>query len=115
MTVLTGIFFFTIFTSVYLLFFICKNEDIIKLLFNRCNTSWVLAFYYIGYRLWKLESLLFYYFSVFNDIYSNIMVYKAESIKVYKVNVGFYLDYILLSHLIASGILYNGNTAVKLI
>ena len=40
---------------------------------------------------------------------------KAESIKVYKVNVGFYFDDILLSHLIASGILYNGNTAVKLI
>ena len=72
-----GIFFFAVFAAVYLLFFIGQVEYLVKFLFDRSDTSWVLTLDYVGDGFWKCQLLFLDNFTVSYYVDSDIMVYKA--------------------------------------
>ena len=72
-----GIFLFTVFAAVHLLFFIGQAEYLVKLLLDRSDASWVLTLDYVGDGFWKCQLLFLDNFTVSYYVDSDIVVYKA--------------------------------------
>jgi len=105
--------FFAICTAVNSFFGICKNEDVIKFLFDRGYATGVLTMQYICDFLGKSKVLLFYNIAAFNNINGDIVIDVAQDVKVYILEGGFDFDDVLLAHFVAGNIFDNGNYTVK--
>ena len=106
------ILFFTVFAAIDFFLWVGEDEYMIQPLFNGCDTSRILAADDVGNLLWKMQAFLGYNLRIFDEIDGDVVVNKAQGVKVNKINGTFNLHDVLLAHLVASGILNNGNAAV---
>lgn len=109
------IFLFAVFAAVNLFFFVCQNKNVLQLLLDRRDAPWISAVDDISDFGREMKPLLFYDFSILDNIDSDIVVDKAKYVKVHKINRAFNLHNILFSHLAAFGIFDNRHTAVQLV
>ena len=75
------ILFFTVLTSVNLLFFISKNKNLIKFLFDRSDTSWIFTRNNILHNFRKCKFFFCNDFTIVDDVNSNIVI-QSPKIKV---------------------------------
>ena len=84
----------------------------IKSLLDRCDTSWILAADHIFDLLRKSQRFLGDDLSVFNNIYSNVVIDESEDIEIHEIDRAFDLHDIFFAHFITFCIFDDGNTAV---
>lgn len=87
----------------------------VKLLLNRSNTARVFTFDHIYYLLWQFQFFFIYDFGILDDIYGNVVIDKAENIKVNITKRTFYFDDVLFAHFIAAGVFDDGNGTVQFV
>ena len=109
---MSSVFFFTILAPVGLCLLIGQQEDLIQFLLNGGDTAGIPAFDDIFDLFGKLKFPLFYDFFSFDDIDGDVVVDKTQYIQIQCVNITLHFQNILFAHLIAAGILDNGNAAV---
>ena len=111
----TCVFLFAVFTSVNFFLFICKNKNLVESLFNGSDAAWILAFDHVDNLIRKFQFFFCNDLLVLDYVYSNVMIDKAENVKIEILNRAFNLDDIFLTHFVAARVLDDGNGAVKFI
>lgn len=85
------VFFFTVFAAVSLGRSVCQQENLVQFLFNGSDAPGILAFYNIFNFFWEFKFPFFYNFFPFDDVDGDVMVDKAQYVKVQGINVAFHL------------------------
>ena len=110
-----AVFLFAVFAAVDLIFLICEDKHMIKLLLDGSDASWVLAFDYVPDLFGKRKRFFGDDLSVLNDVYSDIVINEAKDIQVHEINGAFNFHDIFLPHFATLCIFDNGNTAVQFV
>ena len=110
----TFIFGLTVSAAVHFPLLVSEEENLVKTLLDRSDAAGILAGDNIHDLLRKRELALFDDFAVLNDIDRNIVINKAEDIKVKIIDRAGDLDDILASHLVGRRVLYDRDGAIKL-
>ena len=110
----TFIFGLTVSAAVHFPLLVCEEEYLIEPLLYRSDKAWILAGNNIYDLLRKSELALFDDLTVLNNIDRNIVVNKAENIKVKIIDRAGDLDNILSPHLVGRRVLYDRDGAIKL-
>ena len=87
----------------------------IQFLLDGCDASWISAPNDIFDLFWKFQFLFFYDFFIFNDVDCDVVINKAEDIKIHKVNGAFDFDNIFFAHFAAPRVFDDSYAAVQLI
>ena len=110
-----AVFLFAVFASVDLIFFVSEIKDMIQFLLDGCDTSRILAADHIPDLFWEFQLFLFNDLFILNDIYRDIVIDKSKDVQIHKVDRTLDLDDVFPAHLAALCVLYDSNTAVKLV
>jgi len=110
----TFIFGLTVSAAVHFPLLVSEEEYLIEPLLDRSDTARILAGNNIHDLLRKSELALFDDFAVFYNIDRNIVVNKAENIKVKIIDRAGDFNNILSSHLVGRRVLYDRDGAIKL-
>ena len=87
----------------------------IQSLFNRSNTSRIVASDHILDFRWQFQFFFLNNLGIFDNIYRDIMIDNTKDIQINDIDRSFNLDDVLFTHLVTFGILDDGYAAVKLI
>ena len=109
------ILFFTVFAAIDFFLWVGEDEYMIQPLFNGCDTSRILAADDVGNLLWKMQAFLGYNLRIFDEIDGDVVVNKAQHIKIQGIGIAFHLQDILCTHFAAAGIADDGYRVVRLI
>ena len=107
--------FFTILAPVNFLFRISEEEHMVQSLLDGGNAAGIFAADDICEFLRQLQILLFHDFRIFDDIYRDVMVDKAQNVQIQGVDGALDLDDILFPEFVAAGIFDDSHAAVHLI
>lgn len=97
-----------------MLFFVCQYKNVVKLLLYLRDAAGVFALDDVGDGVWEAERLFLDYLAVLDYVYRDVVVDKAENVKIDKVKSAVDFYYVLFAHFVAAGVFYYGNAAVKL-
>lgn len=86
-----------------------------KSLLNGSDTAGIFAVNNVFDFFGEYQFLLLNNFAVFYNIYSNIVIYEGQDIKVHHVNIAFHLQNIFFPHFIAACIFDDSHRAVQLV
>ena len=106
---------FAVHTTVDALIPVSEFEAVREFLLHRGDTAGVLALYDVLYLFWQYKFFFLHDLAILYDVYRDVMVDETQDIKVQHIDVALNLQYVLLSHLVASCILYDSDRTVKLI
>ena len=112
---MSAVFLFAVFAAVDLLLLISENEDMIQSLLDGGDAAGIFAVDDVFDLLWKRKLLFGDDLAVFDDVYGDVVVDDGKHVEIKGIDVAFHLQDILFSHLIASGVLDDGDGAVQLI
>lgn len=105
---------FAVQAAIHSLLGVGELEDVGQLLLGGGDAAGILAADHIGELGRQEQLLLFHGDTVFDDGHGNIGVYIAQNVHV-DLNLRVNLDDVLLAHLVAGGVLDDGNGAVQLV
>ena len=75
-------FFFAVFAAIQFLFLVGKNKDVRKFLFDGSDAAGIFAADHVFDLLGEMEALFLYDLTVFDDVYSDIVIDETKHIQI---------------------------------